>query len=82
MATPPTQESADLESALVVELAATLVTEPDSIDKLLHEHQDDGTGHCLACVPCAEPGKLAWPCIAYRAAQLAVRTRATAGNSL
>ncbi len=43
-------------------LAAFIAAQPGMAEKLLAEHRDDGTRHCVRCTAGAGAGRSTWPC--------------------
>jgi hypothetical protein len=57
------------------QLIELIATERGMADTIVHQHADDGTGHCRQCTTGAQAGRHVWPCLTYLAARQAQPSR-------
>lgn len=52
-----------------------IARQPGAAERLLAQHLNDGTGHCLVCSAGPQAGRKVWPCPIHEYAQSASRQK-------
>ena len=62
-------------------LVDAIASIPGLAAKLMAQHRDDGTGHCVRCPIGGQAGWKVWPCNLYTIAESAEQERGTGGGA-
>ena len=54
-------------------LVELIMVQPGSVERILEEHRNDGSGHCRVCTTGAQAGRSVWPCTLRACADEAAR---------